>query len=514
MNKPLIRRMVASLAAAAMVAVGVSGIAMPAQAATKTLTIGYDSDPAPNGYDPVLYAAGQRLFYESLYDSLFFLDGKGGVTPGAAVSSSQPSDNLSINMVIRTGQKFSDGSALTPDVVKANLSRVFTDKKTDYPALQPFVAGGAAEIKSVTADSSSVTVTFAKAQANAAKLFTGASGMIVAGSQATINNKLGTAPVGSGPYTLVKAGTIKGNTYKLVKNAGYWNAAKYGYSNLVYKVYSNPQAQANAVATGQSDIAVNLNGSTIALLQERQTGLVTQGGNVFWLQFWNGGMNPPGPNPPVADKNVRLALSYATDRAALVKALFKGNRPTANWIPKGQTGFDADLDSTYAYNPTKAKQLLADAGARSLTVSTIAGNPGEIPFWTALAAQWAKVGVTLKFKLAANTDELFGAVVSQPFGNFNTVNANPAGFAVGVILNGFANIFHTKNAAIEGATYASLANPSATNLKALNNALVNEAWVMPYMEGYGYIGYNKFSIKQPTVGYDGLNPMLISIQSK
>jgi hypothetical protein len=34
------------------------------------------------------------------------------------------------------------------------------------------------------------------------------------------------------------------------------------------------------------------------------------------------------------------------------------------------------------------------------------------------------------------------------------------------------------------------------------------------MEGYGYIGYNKFSIKQPTVGYDGLNPMLISIQSK
>ena len=514
MNKTLIRRIAAGAATVALVAAGISGITAPAQAATKTLTIGYDSDPAPNGYDPVLYSDGQRLFYESVYDQLFFADGKGGVTAGVAISSSQPKDNLSLNMVIRTGQKFSDGSPLTPAVVKANLDRVFTDKKTDYPALQKFVAGGTAEIKSVTADDKSVTVTFAKALANAETQFTGEAGMIVAGSQAAVTNKLGAAPVGSGPYTLTKSGTIKGNTYKLAKNASYWNAAKYRYDSLTYKVYSNPQAQANAVATGQADISVNLNGSTIALLQERQTGLVTVGGNVFWLQFWNGGQNPPGPNPPVGDKNVRLALSYATDRVALVKSLFKGNRATANWIPKGDPGFDADLDSTYAYNPSKAKDLLAAAGARNLTVSTIAGSPAELPFWTALAAQWAKVGVTLKFKLAANTDELFGAVVSQPFGNFNTTNKNPAGFAVGVIVNGFANIFHVKNAAIEGATYASLANPSAANLKALNNALVNEAWVMPYMEGYSYIGYNKFSIKVPPVGYDGLNPMLLNIQPK
>lgn len=512
MNHKSLRKGLAVLASVALLST--LGIATSAQAAGKTLTIGYDSDPAPTGFDPHLYSDGQRLFYESIYDQIFYADGKGGVTPGVAVSSTQPKDNLSIDLVIRTGQKFSDGSALTPAVVKANLDRVFTDKKTDFPALQKFVPNGAAEIKSVTADSDSVTVTFAKAQANAEALFTGESGMIVAGSQAGIKNTLGAAPVGSGPYTYVKNGSIKGNTYKLVKNTKFWNAAKYTYTNLVYKVYSNPQAQANAVATGQSDLAVNLNGATIALLQERQTGLVTVGGNVFWLQFWNGGMNPPGPNPPVADKNVRLALSYATDRAAIVKALYKGNRATANWIPKGAPGFDSALDDTYAYNPTKAKQLLRDAGASNLTVSTIAGNPNELPFWTAIAAQWAKVGVTLKFKLGANTDEIFGAVVSQPFGNFNTVNNNPAGFAVGVIVNGFANLFHTKNAAIEGATYASLANPSAANLKALNNALVNEAWVMPYMEGYSYIGYNKFSVKTPTVGYDGLNPMLLNIQAK
>jgi peptide/nickel transport system substrate-binding protein len=46
---------------------GASGSGTPSQ----TLTIGYDSDPALQGYDPLLYAGGQRLFYEPLYQSLF-----------------------------------------------------------------------------------------------------------------------------------------------------------------------------------------------------------------------------------------------------------------------------------------------------------------------------------------------------------------------------------------------------------------------------------------------------------
>src|SRR5580693_7615010 len=46
---------------------GAGGSGTPSQ----TLTVGYDSDPAPQGYDPLLYGSGQRMFYESLYQSLF-----------------------------------------------------------------------------------------------------------------------------------------------------------------------------------------------------------------------------------------------------------------------------------------------------------------------------------------------------------------------------------------------------------------------------------------------------------
>jgi len=78
MTNASFKRIAAAAAAFALVAVGVSGTVAPANAASKTtsLTIGYDSDPVPSGYDPALYAAGQRLFMESLYDSLFYPDGK------------------------------------------------------------------------------------------------------------------------------------------------------------------------------------------------------------------------------------------------------------------------------------------------------------------------------------------------------------------------------------------------------------------------------------------------------
>ena len=515
MTNSSFKRVAAAVAATALVAVGFSGTIAPAQAATKTtLTIGYDSDPATSGYDPALYSAGQRLFMESLYDSLFYPDGKGGVTPGLAQSYTQSADKTSITLTIRKGVKFSDGSVLDAATVKSNLDRVFTDTKTNYTSLQIFVAKGSAEIKSVTTSGDDVTINFAAAQANAPTLFTGEAGMIVAKAQAAVSNSLVLSPDGSGPYTLTAGGTIKGNTYKLAKNNSYWNSKAYPAKTLTFKVLANPQARANALATGQVDVAIAVAGSTVDFLNTRKAGLVSLGGYISMLVFWNGGQNPPGPKPLVGDKNVRLALSYATDRAALVTALNKGDRATANYIPKGQAGFDPSLDSGYAYNPTKAKSLLAAAGVTNLTLETVYGDPTQAPLFQAITDQWAKVGVTLKAHLAANTGELFGAVGTEAFGYFQTNVTSPQGLAAGVFVNGFGNFLHTQNAAVNGALGAALGSPTPANLMKLNNALVNEAWLMPIREGYSYTGYNKKTVVGPKVGIDGANPMLSGIKLK
>ncbi len=59
---------------------------------------------------------------------------------------------------------------------------------------------------------------------------------------------------------------------------------------------------------------------------------------------------------------MRLALSYAIDRAAYVAALSPGSHPTANAFPQASPGYDPSLDTTYAFSDAKAKQLLAQAG--------------------------------------------------------------------------------------------------------------------------------------------------------
>ena len=513
MNRFVARRGVAVLASVAVIAtVGVG--AGSANAATKAITIGLSSDPAPTTYDPVIYAAGQRLFFESLYDSLFYPTAKGGVTPGLAVSSTESADNKTLNLTLRSGVKFQDGSAFDASTVIANLSRAIKASKDDNLAsYQSFEKGGASEITSVTGSGTSVTINFAKANANAETLFTGVAGMMVSNSAAANPASMKLKPAGSGPYQLAAAGTVKGNVYKETKFAGHWRAASYPMVGINYRIYSNPQAGANALATGQVDVFDTVASASVDFLKSRRIGLVSMAGHVFWLNFWNGGQNPPG-HPTVGDKNVRLALSYATDRAALVKQLFPGDRATANMVPFGQPGYDIALENTYKYNPAKAKQLLADAGVSNLTLNTIIG-PGDVAYASALAAQWAKVGVTLKAKVFSSLDELFGAVGSEPFGFFDTTMTNLPGFSAGVLVYGFGNFMGVQNPAVNGALGASLGNPSAANIKALNDALVNEAWVVPIREGYAYSGYNTKTIKTPVIGVDGTNvPMLLDIHQK
>ena len=515
MIRPTLRR-IAAVAVVALTAAGIGVITTaPAEAAT-TLRIGLSSDPAPTTYDPIAYSAGQRFFYESMYDSLFYPDGKGGEAPGLALSGSNSADKKTFTMTLRQNVKFQDGTALTGDVVKINLARAINATKDDNLAsYQIFEKGGSSEITSVRVSGDDVVINFAKAQADPASLFVGEAGMIVSVAGVTQPNNLKKMPLGSGPYKLVKTGTVKGNTYKLVKNTAHWRAKSYKYTNLSYKILQNPQAAANSLATGQIDVLDNVNSASVDFLKSRKAGLVVLGGHVFWLQFWNGGQNPPGPKPIAGDKNVRLALSYATDRAALVKALNKGDRPTASLFPKSNPGYSSALESKYAYDPTKAKALLDAAGVKNLSIETIIGQD-QVALVSALAAQWAKVGVTLKGKVAASQDELFGAVGSELFGLFDTTfGDHPAGFVAGVMVYGFGNFLGTKNGAVQGSLGAALGNDNAANLKALNEALVDEAWVMPLREGQAYTGYNTKTVKKPVLSYPGtVIPGLLDIIKK
>lgn len=76
----------------------------------------------------------------------------------------------------------------------------------------------------------------------------------------------------------------------------------------------------------------------------------------FALQFNN-------KSAPFDKPKVRQAFSMAFDRQTYIDKIRRGvGKPALSWIPPGMPGYQADLGKDWAFNPTKAKQTLADAG--------------------------------------------------------------------------------------------------------------------------------------------------------
>lgn len=116
------------------------------------------------------------------------------------------------------------------------------------------------------------------------------------------------------------------------------------------------------------------------------------------------------PELPFKDVRVRQALTMAIDYPSLVKDFYAGQAdimsypwwPAKAWknvrIPLEQ--LPANVQELYSYNPTKAKQLLAEAGypngfkTRIVTSSASA----SVDLASVIKAYWAKIGVDLEIQ--------------------------------------------------------------------------------------------------------------------
>ncbi|MEI4278473.1 ABC transporter substrate-binding protein [Klenkia terrae] len=484
---------------------GGSGGGSSSQSAEGTLTVAFDADAAPTGYDPLLYSQGQFTFFSSMYDALWETDTDGVSQPSLATGYTNSADNLQTTITLRDDVTFTDGSSLDADLVKANLERRTDADLTAYGA---FAAGGASEITDVAVtDPQTVVVTWAAPQATPENTLVDTQGTIVGPDGVADPDTLETTPDGSGPYTLDADASTRASSYTVTKNADNWDADSWSYDTIVFTVITDAQALANAVVSGQADVATILDPSTIDLVESRQK-TVSVGGTIVGFPVTD---KTGAINPAFGSVEVRQALIYATDRQALVDDLHPGARATSQLFPEGTEGFDAGIDTEYAYDPDKARQLLADAGyPDGIEVNlTVLGQPDEDA--VAIQAQWAEVGITLTFVTATSTDQAFAAVSTDPilFGPFG-IGANPAGFVAGVVVGGFMNLQQAQDPDISAALGASLGTTGDTQAQALtqlNTLLTERGWYVPVYEDFTYAGYNADSMGEPS--FAGTNNYLV-----
>lgn len=512
-NSVLPRRHVLLAATAALVVAGVtacnsSSSGGSSASASDTLAVGLDGDSAANGYDPAKYTE-MRQFFESVYDSLFVKTADGGVKPSLVAKFSYNKAKTELTLTLRDGVTFADGSKLTAAVVKKNF-----DRRNDSGLLAygNMAKGGQAEVKEVTApDDRTVVLTFATPQPTFQDQLASDAGMIVSEKGLADSKALAAAPYGSGPYALDQAQSVKGSKYTMVRRKGYWNSAAFAYDKIVYRPIPDPQARANALVSGQVDVAA-IAGSTSGFVKSRGVGLSSLGGTVVTLPVFD---KKGSVSKPFGDIRVRQALQVAINRKELTSGLHKGDKATSNAFPSSFDGYNASLNTTWGYNPAKAKKLLNEAGygkGFSFTVITSQASQTDLE---AIQKQLKAVGITMNLKAASSTEDTFAAVNTTPLGYVPFNWPDPVVAMQAVVVGGFMN---TQKATDQQITQDTNTAASATGAKKtealtkLNTRLVEAGWVLPLYESYSYAGYNAKKVKPLTFAGNDAYPLLSSIR--
>jgi peptide/nickel transport system substrate-binding protein len=145
---------------------------------------------------------------------------------------------------------------------------------------------------------------------------------------------------------------------------------------------------------GTADMILDVSPDDLDTLRARDDIQIVTG-NAAKLQFVE--FMPKKASDPLADRRVRQALNYGVDVDSIITNLTKGlGRRQSSPIMEGSLGFDPGVPP-YEYNPTLAKQLLADAGFPNGFSATIDLSSSDSPAKAlAVIGQLQQLGINVQ----------------------------------------------------------------------------------------------------------------------
>jgi len=399
----------------------VGSFAPPAWAASNTkgvLTVGTDilsgTTVGPVEFDPAQFTVreGYTAYDLPIYGGLLRQTPSGAFLPDLASKVTVPNPST-IDLVIRSGAVFSDGTPFTAAAVKAGLERNVAT--THQGAFTPYLFA----ISSIDqTGTNGLTLNFSQPVANLFYPYLSDEESFIVSPTAAAAGTLGTHPVGAGPFMLKSYGSDQ--QIVLVKNPRYWNAKSIHLSGITFvEVPSGPQ-QVNALKTGLVNIEEGVPANYIPTLKGPGSLQVkssfVDGGYYFAPICKSSG--------PLAKVQVRQALSYAVNRPAINNAILYGEgQPAWSLFPTTNALYDKSLTGYYAYDPAKAKRLLAQAGyphGFSTTIMPLP-MPSNTQVATILQAEWKKIGVNVQ--IVSTSDYVNDLYVR----NKSPIGLNPSG---------------------------------------------------------------------------------------
>ncbi|QLD13242.1 peptide ABC transporter substrate-binding protein [Microbacterium oleivorans] len=436
---------------------------------------------APTSYDIGQGAEwGNRSpFFQAVFDTLLSKDSAGETQPWLATEWEYNDDNTVLTLTLREGVEFSDGTPLDAEAVVASLEHF-----RDGTAPQAATMAGK-EFAAV--DATTVTITQEAPDPSLINLLSIAPGLIQAPSTFDDPDSA-TDPIGSGAYILDTASSVTGTTYNYTANPDYWNADAVKYDNLTINVLEDVTATTNAIRAGEANGAKIADNNTISEVEGAGWTIESNELDFQGLLLLDraGTMAPE-----LADVKVRQAINMAFDREALLQSTQSGyGTVTEQVFPETSVAYDAALDTTYAYDPEAAKELLAEAGYPDGFTLSMMSTPAFQTTFDLVAQQLSDIGITVEYTDPGTGNFITDMLAPKYPATWMALEQNPdwqlINFMVGpdATFNPFGYQDPTVDGYIQTVQFGT-PEESDQALKDLNAYLVEQAWFAPFFRVQG-----------------------------
>ena len=325
--------------------------------------------------------------------------------PDLASSYEISEDGLEYRFVLKDNLKFSDGSLLSLEDVKASIQAalkvslingIFPSNFIKIKGAQDFKDGKSDNIEGIAIDGSKMTITLNEPVGVFEKII----GQLLIFPKSMLdkenllelhNSAFWKAPITSGMF---KVGKISaGNFIELVRNEHYEGVAP-----SIEKIYINfIQNPTLALQDGKSYMYFTNKLDEIkeikALSQIKEFPIDI----LFYRYFIANLSGDEGKGESIiADKRVREAILYALDKEQITQALLGGiATPTSTGVPAKLSDFWAEANR-YVYNPEKAKELLKEADfdfSKTLKIAYYYSDQSSQDLMAVVANQLKDVGI-------------------------------------------------------------------------------------------------------------------------
>jgi len=332
--------------------------------AAQELKVGLAAEPS--AMDPHFHnLTPNNSLLSHIFERLIEMDEKQRLIPGLA-ESWKIVDGTIWEFKLRAGVKWHDGSPFTADDV------VFTINRAGNVPNSPSSFGSAVKGKTATkVDDLTVRISTPTVYPTMGNDL--ATIMVVSkkyGEGATTEDyNTGKAAIGTGPYKLVKF--TPGDRIEVARNDAYWGK-KPKWEKVTFRPIKVGPARVAALLAGDVDLIEDVPTSDIERLKKEPKLEISQGVSNRLVYFFVDHQRDTTPfakgkdgadiKNPFKDRRVRLAMSKAINRDAIVQRVMEGVAiPASQFLPEGYFGVSDKLKPE-RFDLDGAKKLLAEAG--------------------------------------------------------------------------------------------------------------------------------------------------------